>query len=56
MVANLAGAVLGIALMSLGRANRRTPLPYGVFLAGGSIFAILVGGPIIHWYHAHLIR
>lgn len=56
LVANLAGAVLGVALMSLGRANRRTPLPYGVFLAAGSILAILVGGPIIHWYHAHLVR
>ena len=54
MVANLAGALLGIGLMVLGRATRRTALPYGVFLAGGSILAILVGGPIIHWYHAYL--
>ena len=56
MIANLAGAVLGIALMISGRATRRTALPYGVFLAVGSILAILVGAPIVHWYHAHLIH
>lgn len=56
MAANLAGAVVGIGLMGLGRANRRTALPYGVFLAAGSVFAILAGGPIIHWYHQTLVR
>ena len=55
MIANLAGALLGIILMSLSRANRRTALPYGVFLAMGSIAAILIGGPVIHWYHSHLV-
>jgi leader peptidase (prepilin peptidase)/N-methyltransferase len=56
MGANLAGALVGVVLMGLGRANRRTALPYGVFLAAGSIFAILAGGPIVHWYHNTLIR
>lgn len=56
MVANLAGALVGIAMMLLGRASRRTPLPYGVFLAAGSIVAILIGGQVIHWYHQHFVR
>jgi len=56
MVANLAGALVGIALIIIGRAHRRTALPYGVFLAVGSIFAIFVGSPIIHWYQGHLVR
>jgi leader peptidase (prepilin peptidase)/N-methyltransferase len=56
MIANIVGALLGITLMALGLATRRTALPYGVFLAGGSILAILVGGPVIHWYHTNLIR
>lgn len=56
MAANLLGAILGIGLMVAGRATRRTALPYGVFLAAGSIVAILVGGPVIHWYHSHFVR
>ena len=56
MIANLAGAVVGLALMLSGRATRRTALPYGVFLAAGSILAVLVGSPVVHWYHAHLIH
>lgn len=56
MAANLAGAAVGVAMMLLGRASRRTPLPYGVFLAGGSVLAILIGGQVIHWYHQHFVR
>lgn len=56
MAANLAGALVGVTLMVLGRATRRTALPYGVFLAGGSVLAILVGDPIIHWYSSHFVH
>jgi leader peptidase (prepilin peptidase)/N-methyltransferase len=56
MAANLAGAALGLALMVAGKATRTTPLPYGVFLGGGSVLAILVGAPIIDWYSHHLVR
>lgn len=56
MAANLLGALFGIGLMAAGRATRRTALPYGVFLAGGSVLAILVGGQVIHWYHGHFVR
>ena len=56
MAANLLGALFGIGLMAAGRATRRTALPYGVFLAGGSILAIWLGGPVIHWYQGHFVR
>lgn len=56
MAANLLGAAVGIGLMVAGRAGRRTALPYGVFLAAGSIFAVLAAAPIIHWYSGHLVR
>ncbi|MGH9057041.1 MAG: prepilin peptidase, partial [Acidimicrobiales bacterium] len=55
MAANLAGAVLGIGLMAAGKATRTSALPYGVFLAAGSVFALLVGGSIIGWYGHHLV-
>jgi leader peptidase (prepilin peptidase)/N-methyltransferase len=56
MAANLVGAGLGLALMATGKASRRTALPYGVFLAVGSIFAVLAGSQVVHWYSGHLVR
>jgi leader peptidase (prepilin peptidase)/N-methyltransferase len=39
-------AVTGLALMALGRARRRTAIPFGPFLAVGAALA-LVGGPVL---------
>ena len=43
MAANLLGAAIGIALIAANKARRNTPLPYGVFLAAGSLLALWVG-------------
>lgn len=56
IASNLLGALTGIFLIARGRAGRRTALPYGVFLAAGSVLAVLVGAPIVHWYSRHLVR
>lgn len=37
------GAVVGVSLMIVGRAGRRTALPFGPFLAAGTLIAVLVG-------------
>lgn len=37
------GAVVGVALMIVGRAGRRTALPFGPFLAAGTLIAVFVG-------------
>lgn len=37
------GAVVGVAMMVAGKAGRRTQLPFGPFLAAGSLVAIFVG-------------
>ena len=42
-VANLVGAVVGIALIVAKRINRSQPIPYGVFLAIGAYVAIFAG-------------
>jgi leader peptidase (prepilin peptidase)/N-methyltransferase len=55
MAANLLGAAVGVVLVAAGRAGRKTALPYGVFLAAGSVVAILSGAPIVSaagaWLH-----
>ena len=39
----IAGAVYGVAMMAIDRAGRRTAVPFGPFLALGTIVAIFVG-------------
>ena len=39
----LAGAVVGVAMMAFDRAGRRTAVPFGPFLALGTVVAIFVG-------------
>ncbi len=39
----ITGAVVGVAMMAINRAGRRTALPFGPFLAFGTIVAIFVG-------------
>ena len=39
----LAGAVVGVAMMAAGRAGRKTAVPFGPFLALGTIAAVFVG-------------
>jgi leader peptidase (prepilin peptidase) / N-methyltransferase len=46
-LAFLAGAVVGVALMVVGRAGRKTAIPFGPFMALGAILATLFGGPIL---------
>jgi len=39
----IAGAVVGVAMMAVDRAGRRTAVPFGPFLALGTVVAIFVG-------------
>jgi leader peptidase (prepilin peptidase)/N-methyltransferase len=50
LAANLLGAVVGLSLIATKRIGRKTPIPYGVFLAAGALVAIFTGSPLLHWY------
>jgi leader peptidase (prepilin peptidase)/N-methyltransferase len=43
----LLGAVAGLLGMAIGRAGRKTALPFGPFLAAGTVAAIWLGEPIV---------
>jgi leader peptidase (prepilin peptidase)/N-methyltransferase len=47
------GAVIGVVMMIVGKAGRRTQLPFGPFLAAGSIVAIFYGQNLIDLVLGH---
>ena len=55
LVANLAGVLVAGVLMASGRMGRNTPMPYGVFLAAGSVVTVLAGAPLAQLLAAHPI-
>jgi leader peptidase (prepilin peptidase)/N-methyltransferase len=48
----LFGAVVGLVLIATGLRGRKDFLPYGPFLAAGTVVAVLWGEPILRWYSA----
>lgn len=44
------GAVIGIVLLATRTRGRRQHIPFGPFLAAGTLTIVLVGGPILDWY------
>lgn len=43
----LLGAVVGVAMMMIGRGDRKTALPFGPFLAAGTVIAVFAGQWVI---------
>ena len=41
------GAIAGIVAMAVGRAGRKTALPFGPFLAAGTVLAVFVGQDVV---------
>lgn len=46
----LLGALVGVALIALKRRGRKDAVPFGPFLAAGTVIAALWGEPILRWY------
>lgn len=46
----LFGAVIGIVLMILGKAGRKTAVPFGPFMIAGAIVAIVFAQELVDWY------
>ena len=48
----LYGAVIGLVLIAVGRRGRRQQIPFGPFLAAGTMTFVLFGSPLLDWYHS----
>ena len=46
LVANILGAVVGVVLILARKAGRKTPIPFGVFLALGAFMTLMYSGTI----------
>jgi leader peptidase (prepilin peptidase)/N-methyltransferase len=50
--ANFVGAIIGIALIASKRMSRQQQVPYGVFLAFGTLLAIFAGPELLRPFHS----
>jgi prepilin signal peptidase PulO-like enzyme (type II secretory pathway) len=48
--AYIVGGTVGIILMASGTKKRTDTIPFGPFLVGGTLFAILWGDVALRWY------
>ncbi len=46
----LLGAVIGIVLIAVGSRGRKQHIPFGPFLAAGTMIFVLFGDPIVDWW------
>lgn len=49
-IAYVLGAAVGVAMMASGKATRKTPVPFGSFLAVATVVVLFVGEPWVDWY------
>lgn len=49
-IAYALGAIFGLILLGTRRADWKTQLPFGTFLAVGTLTVLLVGKPLLYWY------
>jgi leader peptidase (prepilin peptidase)/N-methyltransferase len=49
-VSFLVASLVGIGLILAHRAGRKTPIPFGVFLALGAVATVLFGDPVAKWW------
>jgi leader peptidase (prepilin peptidase)/N-methyltransferase len=48
----LASALAGIVMVAFGQATLKSKLPFGPFMLGGALAAIVWGEPVVEWYLA----
>ncbi len=54
LLSSVVGAVIGIAMIVLVKHDRRVPIPFGPYLAGGGLVALFFGADLTHAYLGQL--
>jgi len=54
LLSSVVGAVVGIAMIVFIRHDRRIPIPFGPYLAGGGLVALFFGADLTHAYLARI--
>jgi len=47
----LLGAIVGVAVLALGRGDRKSALPFGPFMISAALIAVFAAPAIASWYH-----
>jgi leader peptidase (prepilin peptidase) / N-methyltransferase len=50
LLASIAGSIIGVGMMVIGRGGMKSALPFGTFLALGALVASVVGDQLFVWY------
>jgi len=50
LLAYVLGAVVGVVMIVSGKATRKTPVPFGTFLAAATLIVLFAGESILDWY------
>jgi leader peptidase (prepilin peptidase)/N-methyltransferase len=50
LLSSVVGAAVGIALIVFVKHDRRMPIPFGPYLAGGGVIALVWGDQLLRWY------
>jgi leader peptidase (prepilin peptidase) / N-methyltransferase len=50
LMAFILGSVVGVGLMIVGKAGRKTQIPFGPFLAAGALIGIFWGDALLRWW------
>ena len=54
VLSSFSGAIIGLLLMAVQRGDMKLALPFGTFLAIGTLIAMFVGEPLVAWYAGFL--
>jgi prepilin signal peptidase PulO-like enzyme (type II secretory pathway) len=49
------GAIVSVLLVLVGKASRKTPIPFGVFLCVGTLVMLFAGQSILDWYFGFFV-
>lgn len=54
VLSSFSGAIIGVSMMAVQKGDMKYALPFGTFLAIGTVIAMFVGEPLVAWYAGFL--